>query len=92
VLPSGAGSDVNTGAGDIMCIQAYPEWIVELQAAAYGVTVEQMRQILYYQGGQTEACLMLDIYVPVKAFNGSSKKGQLWEKPLGGPATYAAQI
>ncbi|KAH8895297.1 alpha/beta-hydrolase [Thozetella sp. PMI_491] len=91
VLPSGLSSDVNNGSGTVMCMQAYPEWIVRLQAAAYGVTVEQMQQILYYTEGQTEACLMLDIYVPAKVFDGSSKKAPVLAWYHGGGFTYGSK-
>ncbi|KUI53127.1 Lipase 2 [Cytospora mali] len=59
-LPTGNSSTVNNGSTDVMCMQAYPEWIVELEAEAYGVSTEVMEEILYAQSGQTEACLMLD--------------------------------
>lgn len=54
-----------------MCMQAYPEWIVELQAEAYGVSTEVMMEILYAESGQTEACLVLDVYVPSGVFDGN---------------------
>lgn len=58
-------------------MQAYPEWIVELQAEAYGVSTEVMEEILYAESGQTEACLALDVYVPAGVFDGNtSSKGQ----------------
>lgn len=61
----------------MICMQAYPEWIVELQAEAYGVSTEVMSEILYAESGQTEACLALDVYVPTGIFDGNtSSKGQ----------------
>lgn len=77
-LPSGSSSTVNNGSTDIICMQAYPEWIVQLQAEAYGVSTETMEQILYAQSGQTEACLVLDVYVPTTVFDGNAtSKGSL---------------
>jgi hypothetical protein len=52
-----------------MCMQAYPEWIIELQAAGYGVDTTTMAAILYAAAGQTESCLLLDVYVPTDIFN-----------------------
>lgn len=49
-------------------MQAYPEWIIELQASAYGVDTATMAYILYNSGAQTESCLVLDIYVPSTIF------------------------
>lgn len=52
-------------------MQAYPEWIIELQAKSYCIDTDLMREMLYAQPGQTEACLMLDVYVPTKVFDGN---------------------
>lgn len=49
-------------------MQGYPEWVVELQAAAYGVDTATMANILYNSGAQTESCLVLDIYVPTTIY------------------------
>lgn len=49
-------------------MQSYPKWIVELTAQSYGVSTEVMEQILRSQAGQTEACLVLDVYVPANVF------------------------
>jgi carboxylesterase type B len=54
---------------DIECMQAYPEWIIELQAAAYGVDAATMEYVLYNSGNQTESCLVLDVYVPVSVYD-----------------------
>lgn len=65
VLPTGTNSTVNDGgSSDIECMQAYPGWVVDLQAASYGVDATTMATILYNTGAQTESCLVLDIYVP----------------------------
>lgn len=71
-LPTGTSSTVNQGSTDYMCYQAYPEWIIEEEASAYGVSVELMEQILYAAAGQTEACLLLDVYVPSGIFSSNS--------------------
>jgi hypothetical protein len=47
-------------------MQAYPEWILELEAASYGVDNATMAAILYAQSGQTESCLLLDVHVPAR--------------------------
>ncbi|KAI3396190.1 hypothetical protein diail_393 [Diaporthe ilicicola] len=67
-LPQGNDSVINDGSTDVICMQSYPEWIIELTAQSNGVSTEVMEQILRSQAGQTEACLMLDVYVPVKVF------------------------
>lgn len=67
---------MNNGSTDYICYQAYPEWIIEEEAAAYGVSDEQMEAILYSTAGQTEACLLLDLYVPSGVFaSNSTSKG-----------------
>lgn len=71
-LPTGTSSIVNTGSTNYMCYQAYPEWIIEEEAAVYGVSDEQMEQILYAGTGQTEDCLLLDVYVPSGVFSSNS--------------------
>ncbi|ROV89462.1 hypothetical protein VMCG_10229 [Cytospora schulzeri] len=68
-LPTGNSSTANDGSTDVMCMQAYPEWIINLEAEASCVTAEVMKDTLYAQPGQTEACLMLDVYVPTKVFD-----------------------
>lgn len=50
-------------------MQAYPEWIIELTAQSNGVPTEVMEQIMLSQAEQTEACLVLDVYVPANVFN-----------------------
>ena len=49
-------------------MQSYPEWIIELTAQSNGVSPEVMEQIMFSQAGQTEACLVLDVYVPANVF------------------------
>lgn len=58
-------------------MQAYPEWIIETEAEAYGINTTTLQEILYYAAGQTEACLVLDVYVPESIFanNGSVAAG-----------------
>jgi hypothetical protein len=53
-------------------MQAYPEWIIELTAQSNGVSPAVMEQILLSQAGQTEACLVLDVYVPTNVFERNS--------------------
>lgn len=52
-------------------MQAYPEWIVEIEAESYNVSADVVEELLYAQSGQTEACLMLDVYVPSNVFVGN---------------------
>ncbi|ORY67162.1 Alpha/Beta hydrolase protein [Pseudomassariella vexata] len=62
---------VNNGSTTTMCMQAYPAWILALQAQAYGVDEATIEAILASQPGQTESCLVLDVYVPAAVFNKS---------------------
>lgn len=67
-LPQGNSSVVNNGLEDVICMQSYPKWIIELTAQSNGVSTEVMEQIMLSQAGQTEACLVLDVYVPANVF------------------------
>lgn len=67
-LPQGNSSAVNNGLEDVICMQSYPKWIIELTAQSNGVSTEVMEQIMLSQAGQTEACLVLDVYVPASVF------------------------
>jgi carboxylesterase type B len=70
LLPTGVNTTVNTGGStDLECMQAYPGWVVALQASANGLDVTTMAEILDSAPGQTESCLVLDVYVPVDIFN-----------------------
>lgn len=68
---------MNNGSTDAICYQGYPQWIIEEEAEAYGVSAEVMEEILYSAAGQTEACLMLDVRVPAGVFASNSSKGLL---------------
>ncbi|KAF7531969.1 hypothetical protein G7054_g8395 [Neopestalotiopsis clavispora] len=93
VLPTGTNTTVTDGgSSDIECMQAYPGWVVELQAAAYGVDATTMAAILYNSGAQTESCLVLDIYVPETIY----ELGALASAPVlvwihGGGFTYGSK-
>ncbi|KAG6363663.1 hypothetical protein INS49_008764 [Diaporthe citri] len=67
-LPQGNSSGVNNGLEDMICMQSYPKWIIELTAQSNGVSTEVMEQIMLSQAGQTEACLALDVHVPTDVF------------------------
>lgn len=56
----------------MICVQAYPDWTVELVAKAYNVSSSLVEEIMYAEAGQTEACLALDVYVPANIFNRNS--------------------
>ncbi|KAI1878015.1 uncharacterized protein JN550_000197 [Neoarthrinium moseri] len=93
VLPTGASSSVNDGgSADLECMQAYPGWVVELQAAAYGVDVATMAYILYNAGNQTESCLLLDIYVPASIYDlGIAAEAPVLVWTHGGGFTYGSK-
>lgn len=77
-MPSENSSTVNNGSTDGICYQGYPQWIVEEEAEAYGLSDEEMEEVLYSAAGQTESCLLLDVYVPTGVFaSNSSSKGML---------------
>ncbi|KAI2616958.1 alpha/beta-hydrolase [Hypomontagnella submonticulosa] len=62
----------NDGIGDgevVMCPQAYPQWVINLMAERNGVDNETMAALLNSQAGQTESCLVLDVYVPEDIFS-----------------------
>ncbi|KAI1100561.1 alpha/beta-hydrolase [Jackrogersella minutella] len=69
----------NTGSGiinnglsngeNIVCLQAYPQWIINLMAERKGVDNVTMAFSLTSQPGQTEACLVLDVYIPTNIFD-----------------------
>lgn len=69
---------MNNGSTDSICYQGYPQWIIEEEAEAYGVSDEVMEEILYSEAGQTEACLLLDVRVPAGVFASNSSKGLLF--------------
>ena len=75
-LPTGTSSTVNNGSDSVICMQAYPSWIIALQAEMYGVSAEVMEEILWTETGQTESCLVLDVRVPEKIFNNGSASGE----------------
>ncbi|KAI2603476.1 Alpha/Beta hydrolase protein, partial [Hypoxylon fragiforme] len=67
------GSGINNGTTDegsiVICPQAYPQWVINNMAAHSGVDPATMAALLNNQTGQTEACLVLDVYVPTDIFN-----------------------
>ena len=44
-------------------------WSVEEAAEMSGVTIEEVEETLWNKAGQTEACLLLDVYVPARIFS-----------------------
>ncbi|KAI1086731.1 alpha/beta-hydrolase [Rostrohypoxylon terebratum] len=52
----------------VVCPQAYPEWVINLTAARRGIDGSTAARLLNGQTGQTEACLVLDVYVPESIF------------------------
>ncbi|KAI1660386.1 alpha/beta-hydrolase [Daldinia decipiens] len=53
----------------VMCPQAYPQWVINLLAQRSGIDNTTMASMLNDQAGQTEACLVLDVYVPTHIFD-----------------------
>ncbi|KAI1464806.1 alpha/beta-hydrolase [Daldinia caldariorum] len=53
----------------VMCPQAYPQWLIDLMAKRIGVDKKRIASLLNNQLGQTEACLVLDVYVPANIFD-----------------------
>lgn len=68
VLMASDGEATPSTSSSIECMQSYPEWIIELQASAYGVDAATMEYILYNSGNQTESCLALDVWVPISIY------------------------
>lgn len=61
----------------MICPQAYPQWVINNMAAHSGVDPATMAALLNNQTGQTEACLVLDVYVPTDIFNrGAEAEGK----------------
>ncbi|KAH7029042.1 Alpha/Beta hydrolase protein [Microdochium trichocladiopsis] len=80
------------GGGDLQCIQSYPQWIIDLQARSNGISSELMAQVLYNQAGQTEECLLLNVYVPQKIFaKGDRAKASVLVWIHGGGFTFGSK-
>jgi carboxylesterase type B len=74
----GNSSTINNGSNAAICVQGAPLWSIEEDAEQNGVTVEEIEEFLWNEAGQTEACLMLDVYVPASTFkHGSASKSEL---------------
>ncbi|KAI1489965.1 Alpha/Beta hydrolase protein [Biscogniauxia mediterranea] len=68
-----AGTEVNDGSeGEVKCMQAYPEWILELFAGGSAANLPAVTEQLVNASGQTESCLVLDVRVPVNVFNANT--------------------
>ena len=60
----------------VVCPQAYPEWVINLTAVRRGTDRNTAARLLNGQAGQTEACLVLDVFVPESIFmQGVTAKG-----------------
>ncbi|KAI0017078.1 Alpha/Beta hydrolase protein [Xylariomycetidae sp. FL0641] len=85
------GSKVNTGSEDLICTQAYPEWMIEL--FANGGDFNTTRQSLLDAAGQTESCLVLDVRVPVEVFEArTTSKTPVLVWIHGGGFTYGSKV
>ena len=72
-----SSSNVNNGSTTPICMQGAPLWSIKQAAVEEGATVEEIEEFLWNEAGQTEACLVLDIYVPSSSFNkGSAAKSK----------------
>ncbi|KAI1137699.1 alpha/beta-hydrolase [Hypoxylon sp. FL0543] len=95
VAISGTGSGLNNGTsnGDVViCPQAYPQWVINIMASRSGVDNATMADFLNNQAGQTEACLLLDVYVPIDIFNrGSAAKAPVLVWIHGGGFTFGSK-
>ncbi|TVY80951.1 Carboxylesterase patB [Lachnellula suecica] len=93
VAITGNDSTVNNGSTTPICIQGAPLWSIEQAAAQDGLPVEVVEQFLWNEAGQTEACLVLDVYVPESTFNNnSSSKSRLLPKYNNGSKDLAAPV
>lgn len=57
----------STGSETVQCVQAFPQWVVDTRAQHYGVSPQVAESMLRSQAGQTESCLVLDVYAPAFA-------------------------
>lgn len=75
----GTNNRTNNGTSyDIICPQAFPQWVIDSLAAQKGVDSETMATVLRTIPGQNEGCLYLDVYVPPEVFHqGESAKGRV---------------
>ncbi|KAI0122012.1 alpha/beta-hydrolase [Daldinia grandis] len=64
----GAPGNEHSNDDIVMCPQAYPQWVINLIAGQRAIDNITMGSMLNNQAGQTEACLVLDVYVPAKIF------------------------
>ncbi|KAI0129051.1 Alpha/Beta hydrolase protein [Xylariales sp. AK1849] len=93
IAPIVLSKQVNDGTmTGTMCNQAYPEWIIDFEAAANGIDTATMAAILYAQAGQTESCLLLDVHVPADVFeNGLEAEAPVLLWIHGGGFTYGSK-
>ncbi|KAI1798546.1 alpha/beta-hydrolase [Daldinia bambusicola] len=74
-----------------MCPQAYLQWVTDFIAKRSGIDKKTMASLLNDQGGQTEACLVLDVYVPVDIFDeGPAANASVLVWIHGGSFTYGS--
>ncbi|KAI0179714.1 alpha/beta-hydrolase [Hypoxylon sp. FL1284] len=77
---------------DIICPQGFPQWQIDLLAKASGYDSETMAQLLRATPGQSEACLFLDVYVPVDIINrGQAPKAPVMVWIHGGGFTFGSK-
>lgn len=74
-------SNVNNGLTTTICIQGAPQWSIEEDAEQTGLTVEEIEEILFTEAGQTEACLVLDVYAPASTFDNACAAASTGELP-----------
>ncbi|TVY45384.1 Carboxylesterase, partial [Lachnellula occidentalis] len=66
---TGNSSTINDGSITAICVQGAPIWTIQQAADTYNVSVEVIEELLWNGANQTEACLVLDVYVPSSTFN-----------------------
>ncbi|KAI0595926.1 Alpha/Beta hydrolase protein [Biscogniauxia sp. FL1348] len=92
-LTGQASTEINEGSeGEVKCMQAYPEWILELFAGGSAANLPAVTEQLVNASGQTESCLVLDVRVPVDVFNaGSTAQAPVLVWIHGGGFTYGSK-
>lgn len=60
---------INDGSFGFKCPQAYPEWALQDQANAAGISTQEMMQLILADPTTNEDCLFLDVSVSRNVFN-----------------------
>ncbi|XXH01942.1 Iron-sulfur clusters transporter atm1, mitochondrial [Hypoxylon texense] len=89
----GTHNVTNNGTSlDIICPQAFPQWVVDSLAARRRVDSETVAAELRAIPGQNEGCLYLDVYVPPEVFyQGPAAKAPVLVWIHGGGFTFGSK-